>query len=175
MHAAGHDLEGVRLRGVIVVLWRAALRISEALALNETDSILSEELCSFATARAISGVRSEWTAGHGPTSNHGSACAPVCRSDGCSPSSADQRAGGRARRPVSASNCTTPRSAAGVRRRFAPHQLRHAHAVEMSREGISLIVIQGQLGHADLAITSDTYAASTTPRSSKPSMNGQNR
>ena len=41
-----------------------------------------------------------------------------------------------------------------VRRRFAPHQLRHAHAVEMSREGISLIVIQRQLGHADLAITS---------------------
>jgi len=26
--------------------------------------------------------------------------------------------------------------AAGVRRRFAPHQLRHAHAVEMAREGI---------------------------------------
>jgi hypothetical protein len=44
--------------------------------------------------------------------------------------------------------------AAGVRRRFAPHQLRHAHAVEMSHEGISLIVIQRQLGHADLAITS---------------------
>jgi integrase len=33
-------------------------------------------------------------------------------------------------------------------------QLRHAHAAEMSREGISLIVIQRQLGHADLAITS---------------------
>jgi site-specific recombinase XerD len=45
--------------------------------------------------------------------------------------------------------------AAGVRRRFAPHQLRHADAVEMSREGISLLVIQRQLGHyADLAITS---------------------
>jgi site-specific recombinase XerD len=44
--------------------------------------------------------------------------------------------------------------AAGVRRRFAPHQLRHTHAVEMSREGISLIVIQRQLGHADLAVTS---------------------
>jgi site-specific recombinase XerD len=37
--------------------------------------------------------------------------------------------------------------AAGLRRRFALHQLRHAHAVEMSREGISLIVIQRQLGH----------------------------
>jgi site-specific recombinase XerD len=43
---------------------------------------------------------------------------------------------------------------AGVRRRFAPHQLRHAHAVEMSREGVPLLIIQRQLGHADLAITS---------------------
>jgi site-specific recombinase XerD len=43
---------------------------------------------------------------------------------------------------------------AGIRRRFAPHQLRHAHAVEMSREGVPLLVIQRQLGHADLAITS---------------------
>jgi integrase/recombinase XerD len=43
---------------------------------------------------------------------------------------------------------------AGVRRRFAPHQLRHAHAVEMAREGVSLNVIQRQLGHADLGITS---------------------
>ena len=45
-------------------------------------------------------------------------------------------------------------AAAGVRRRFAPHQLRHAHAVEMAREGVPLIVIQRQLGHSDLGITS---------------------
>ncbi len=43
---------------------------------------------------------------------------------------------------------------AGVRRRFAPLQLRHAHAVETSREGVALLVTQRQLGHADLAITS---------------------
>ena len=43
---------------------------------------------------------------------------------------------------------------AGVRRRFAPHQLRHAHAVEMAREGVPLIVIQRQLGHTNLGITS---------------------
>jgi len=43
---------------------------------------------------------------------------------------------------------------AGVRRRFAPHQLRHAHAVEMAREGVPLNVIQRQLGHADLGVTS---------------------
>jgi site-specific recombinase XerD len=40
-------------------------------------------------------------------------------------------------------------AAAGVRRRFAPHQLRHAHAVEMAREGVPLIVIQRQLGDSD--------------------------
>ena len=43
---------------------------------------------------------------------------------------------------------------AGVRRRFAPHQLRHAHAVEMAHEGVPLVVIQRQLGHANLGITS---------------------
>ena len=43
---------------------------------------------------------------------------------------------------------------AGVRRRFAPHQLRHAYAVEMAREGVPLNVIQSQLGHANLGITS---------------------
>jgi integrase/recombinase XerD len=43
---------------------------------------------------------------------------------------------------------------AGVRRRFAPHQLRHAHAIEMAQEGIPLVVIQRQLGHANLGITS---------------------
>jgi integrase len=41
-----------------------------------------------------------------------------------------------------------------VRRRFAPHQLRHAHAVELAREGVPLNVIQRQLGHANLGTTS---------------------
>jgi transposase len=40
------------------------------------------------------------------------------------------------------------------RRRFAPHQLRHAHAVELAREGVPLNVIQRQLGHANLGTTS---------------------
>jgi site-specific recombinase XerD len=43
---------------------------------------------------------------------------------------------------------------AGVRRRFAPHQLRHAHAVQMGRDGVPLIVIQRQRGHTNLGITS---------------------
>jgi integrase len=41
-----------------------------------------------------------------------------------------------------------------VRRRFAPHQLPHAHAIEMADESVPLVVIQRQLGHANLGITS---------------------
>jgi integrase len=42
---------------------------------------------------------------------------------------------------------------AGIRRRFAPHQLRHAHALELAREGVPLNIIQRQLGHANLGTT----------------------
>ena len=41
-----------------------------------------------------------------------------------------------------------------MRRRFAPHQLRHAHALELAREGVPLNIIQRQLGHANLGTTS---------------------
>src|SRR5215213_3145232 len=37
---------------------------------------------------------------------------------------------------------------------LAPHQLRHAHAVEMARERVPLIVIQRRLGHTNLGIPS---------------------
>jgi site-specific recombinase XerD len=43
---------------------------------------------------------------------------------------------------------------ADVRRRFAPHQLRHAHAIELAHEGVPLNVIQRQRGHANLGTTS---------------------
>jgi integrase len=43
---------------------------------------------------------------------------------------------------------------AGVRRSFAPHQLRHAHALVLAREGVALKIIQRQLGHANLGTTS---------------------
>jgi site-specific recombinase XerD len=45
-------------------------------------------------------------------------------------------------------------SKAGVRRRFAPYQLRHAHAVELAHEGVPLNVIQRQLGDTNLGVTS---------------------
>jgi site-specific recombinase XerD len=154
MSAAGNDAEGVRLRGVIIVLWRAGLRISESLALRETD--LDQDRGALLVRHGKGGKRREvgmdrWAWSqlepwlelrrtlpvgalfcvlHGPTC--GRPCAP---------------AGIRSQLHHTAMR-------AGVRRRFAPHQRRHAHAVEMSREGVPLQVIQRQLGHADLAITS---------------------
>jgi hypothetical protein len=56
------------------------------------------------------------------------------------------------RRPGSLAPARAPR--AGVRRRFAPHQLRHAHAIELAREGVPLHIIQRQLGHQNPGVTS---------------------
>jgi integrase len=151
---AGESAEGVRLCGIIVVLWPAGPRISEALALNETDLDPDRGSPIVRHGKRDSAARWGWTGGRGHTSPHGSKSASRCRSGGCSASFAARPAGGHALRPGSArpaAQCSPQRR---VRRRFAPHQLRDAHAVEMSREGISLIVIQRQLGHADLAITS---------------------
>jgi site-specific recombinase XerD len=153
MHAAGDDPDAVRLRGLIVVLWRAGLRVSEALALTESDldpdrgAILVRhgkgdkrrevgmdrwgwrQLDPWLKLRATLPVGALFCVLRGPTRGRPWASAGVR-------SQLHLVAGG-----------------AGVRRRFAPHQLRHAHAVEMSREGVPLLVIQRQLGHADLAIT----------------------
>jgi site-specific recombinase XerC len=63
MHAAGDDAEGVRLRGLIVVLWRAGLRVSEALALAESDLDSSRGAILVRHGRAVSVARSAWTAG----------------------------------------------------------------------------------------------------------------
>jgi site-specific recombinase XerD len=153
MRAAGDGAHGRRLRGLIVVLWRAGLRIQEALALAESD--LDPRRGALLVRRGKGGQRREvgmdawaweelqpwlelrlqlpvgplfWVI-NGPT---------------CGPAWSSAAARTDLRRTA---------AAAGVRRRFAPHQLRHAHAVELAREGVPLIVIQRQLGHSNLGIT----------------------
>ena len=154
MRAAGDGAHGRRLRGLIVILWRAGLRIQEALSLAEAD--LDHRCGALLVRRGKGGRRREvgmdqwgWDELHpwlelrvelpvGPLFRviNGS-------TRGRHWSSAAARADMR-RTAVEA----------GVRRRFAPHQLRHAHAVELAREGVPLIVIQRQLGHSNLGITS---------------------
>jgi site-specific recombinase XerD len=154
MRVAGDAAAGARMRALIVVLWRAGLRISEALALAESDlapvrgAILVrrgkggkrrevgmdrwawEQLKPWLELRTTLPVGMLMCVVHGPTRG----------------------------RPWAASSAREELRAvaarAGVRRRFAPHQLRHAHAVEMAREGVPLVVIQRQLGHSDLGVTS---------------------
>lgn len=154
MRYAGDDAFGRRTRALIVVLWRAGLRIGEALALAESD--LDRTSGSILVRRGKGGRRREigmdawgweqlrpWLEDRTDLPVGALFCVITGATRG---------------RPWSAAAVRThlPRlaSTAGVRRRFAPHQLRHAHAIEMAREGIPLNVIQRQLGHTDLGVTS---------------------
>jgi site-specific recombinase XerD len=154
MRAAGGGADGARLRALIVILWRAGLRVGEALDLAETD--LDASRGAVLVRRGKGGRRRE------------------IGMDRWAWSQLDPWIAIRRQLPVGALLCVIrgatagrhwesssarkqlARTAvkAGVRRRFAPHQLRHAHAVEMAHEGVPLVVIQRQLGHANLGITS---------------------
>jgi hypothetical protein len=154
MRTAGDGAHGRRLRGLIVVLWRAGLRIQEALGLAEAD--LDYRRGALLVRRGKGGRRREvginawgwdelqpWL-----ELRVGLPVGPLfCVLNG--------RTRGR-QWSTAAARAELRRTAvtAGVRRRFAPHQLRHAHAVEMAREGVPLVVIQRQLGHSNLGITS---------------------
>ena len=154
MRVAGDGAHGARIRALVVVLWRAGLRIHEALALAETD--LEPRRGSILVRRGKGGKRREvgmddWAWEHIEPWRQIRAGMPVgpflCVIHGATYGRAWSQTGARAElRRLAA--------AAGVRRRFAPHQLRHAHAVEMAREGVPLPVIQRQLGHAHLGVTS---------------------
>jgi integrase len=155
MRQAGHTRHGHRLNALIVVLWRAGLRIQEALSLTETDRDQRQGSIWSGTARTTAGARSAWTPGHGWRSSHGLLTAWSFRSGRCS---GDRRPDPWPSWSASAARFELHHVAlkAGVRRRFAPHQLRHAHAVELLHEGIPLPLIQRQLGHSHLS-TTGTY------------------
>jgi site-specific recombinase XerD len=154
MRAAGDAPHGRRLRGLIVILWRAGLRIREALALAEAD--LDPRRGALLVRRGKGGRRREvgmdswgwdelqpWLGLRVALPVGPLFCVLNGRTRGRQWSTAAARA--ELRRTA---------VAAGVRRWFAPHQLRHAHAVEMAREGVPLVVIQRELGHSNLGITS---------------------
>jgi integrase len=154
MRQAGDNRHGWRLRALIVVLWRGGLRIQEAPALTEPD--LDPRRGSLLVRNGKGGRRREigMDAWGWEQLRPWLACRrdlPVgplfCVIDGPT----------RGRPWSSAAVRVELRrlaSQAGVRRRFAPHQLRHAHALELAREGVSLNIIQRQLGHANLGTTS---------------------
>jgi integrase len=162
MRQAGHDRHGLRIRALIAVLWRGGLRISEALALNETD--IDERRGSLLIRHGKGDKRRE--AGMDQFGFEQLAAwltvrvsmppgALFCVIDGST-------RGRRWAATAARAELRELASEAGVRRRFAPHQLRHAHAVELAREGVAVNIIQRQLGHTDLGTTS-TYLQGIDP------------
>ena len=148
MRTAGAGPDGVRLRALIVVLWRAGLPIGEALALAETDldarrgAVLVRH--GKGDKRRAVGMDSwAWEQLEPWQQLHPVPARPVVLRDPRPNRRAQLGAGVRA--PPARLGRTA--AAAGVRRRFAPHQLRHAHAIEMAHERIPLPIIQRQLGH----------------------------
>ncbi len=133
MRHAGDGIHGRRLRGLIVVLWRAGLRIHEALASVRPILTVAGDRFWCGEARAAADARSEWTSGLGNNSDRGLTTARSSESGRCSASSPDRHADAWSNTAVRA-QLRHVAAQAGVRSRFAPHQLRHAHAVEMARE-----------------------------------------
>jgi integrase/recombinase XerD len=150
MRQTTDDRHGWRLRALIVVLWRGGLRVQEALTRASSTWTQGAGRCSCATARAAGGARSAWTPGLGTAV----ALARRARRAAGRPAVLHQRRAHPGPRVVERVELRQLAMQANVRRRFAPHQLRHAHAVELAREGVPLNVIQRQLGHANLGTTS---------------------
>jgi site-specific recombinase XerD len=154
MRQAGSRPHGVRVRGLIATLWRSGLRIGEALALAESD--LEPAQGKLLVRQGKGGKRREI----GMDQWGWQQLAPWLELRSglpVGPLFCVIRGPGAGRPWMSSAVRSQFRRLgrqAGVRRRFAPHQLRHAHAVEMAREGVPLNVIQRQLGHANLGVTS---------------------
>jgi integrase len=107
MRCAGQTTHGLRVRALIVVLWRAGLRISEALALTESD--LDRATGAILVRHGKGGKRREvgMDRGDGSRSNRGWTSAPPCRSARCCASCTDRPPAGRGRRRQRAARCAT--------------------------------------------------------------------
>jgi len=175
MRAAGDDADGVRLRGLIVVLWRAGLRISEALALAE--SALDANRGAILVRHGKGGKRREvgmdrWA---WEQLGRGSRCVPRSRSARCSASCAVRPADGRGRRLASAPDCITQPLVLGCdggsrRISCATRMLWRCRARASCCWSSS--------ASSDMATSRSppcTCAESTTPRSSTPSTSDQPR
>ncbi len=125
-----------RLRALIVILWRAGLRIGEALDLAETD--LDRSRGAVLVRRGKGGKRREvgmdrWACDQLRPWLEIRAILPV----GALLCIIHRATAGRHWEPSAARKQLRRTAAlAGLRRRFAPHQLRHAHAIEMAPEGV---------------------------------------
>ncbi len=153
---------GIRNRALITVLYRAGLRLSEALALEPKDI---DPKAGTVVVLHGKGDRRR-TVGLDP-----GAMAMVLRwvekrkqlgINGRAPLLCTLKG-----KPLKPSYVRTllPRLAdkEGIEKRVHPHGLRHTHAYELMMEGVPVPIIQSQLGHASLA-TTDRYLRHIAPK-----------
>jgi hypothetical protein len=132
----------------------AVMRASRKRSRSRKATSITDAGCSWCgAAREGAGARSAWTRGDGSNYSPGSSCGPSSRSVHCCASSTA--------RPAAATLVARPGpcgAAAHRCRRRGPAPLRAAPAAPSAhgraREGVPLIVIQRQLGHSNLGITS---------------------
>jgi integrase len=154
MRAAGDCAHGRRLRGLIVLMWRAGLRIQQALALTEGDSIDGVAQSWSGAVRAGAVARSAWTHRDGNSFRPGLTSGASSQSARCCASSTARRADGTRRQLRHAPSCSapTPRRECGAGSRHTSSGM--PAPSRWPTKASPLIVIQRQLGHSNLGITS---------------------
>ena len=153
---------GIRNRALLAILYRAGLRLSEALALKpkdlDRDAGTIRILCGKGKrARTVGmdpdgfAVLERWLDTRSGKLGINGACRVLCTLKG---------------KPVKPSyiRALLPRlgQKAGIEKRVHAHGLRHALASELAREGVPAAYIQQQLGHRSLGTTT-RYLAGLSP------------
>jgi len=154
---------GIRDRAIITVLYRAGLRVGEALALQPKDVDLT---IGSITVLHGKGDRRR-TVGIDPGAKPVIDTWVDVRATRLAPPPGVPLFCSRKCRPMSRSMVAEmlKRSArsVGIDKRVHPHALRHTMAYELLMEGVPIPVIQRQLGHASLQ-TTDTYLSHIAPK-----------
>lgn len=156
LDAFSEGSSGIRNRAVVVMMWRAGLRIGEVLALypKDVDAAVGTVtiLRGKGAKRRVVGIDTSaldylasWLrrrAKLGVDDTSPIFCAITQGSIG---------------RPLTYSNfrgsLATAAKRSGVRKRVHPHGFRHTHAFELAMEGVPVQIIQAQLGHESLEMT----------------------
>ncbi|NIT78779.1 MAG: tyrosine-type recombinase/integrase [Thermoplasmata archaeon] len=162
---------GLRSRTVVVLLWRAGLRMSEVLGLYPKDVDLENGVVQVlhgkgdkrrivgldAQAAAVVSTWLERRKALGLNGRHRLVCTLKGRPVHSSQIRQTLRRLGRK---------------AGIEKRVHAHGLRHSFAVSLLREGQNVGIIQGALGHSNIATTS-RYLAHLAPEEVVAAMKGR--
>lgn len=151
---------GIRNKALIVVMYRAGLRVSEALALRPADvnadkgtlRVLHGKGDQSRTAGLDSGAMSVVLRWMDRRADYGFRNGPLFCTLSGGPVS-DRYVRDMLKRLA---------AKAGIEKRVHPHGLRHTHAAELACEGVPMPVIRDQLGHHSLA-TTDLYLRDISP------------